>query len=184
MKCGMESTHLMLLPNESIRTPKVLFMNWMGKDRMHGHNQFRQFLLKNYIPRRNGDLFNLPFACSGCRGQKLGDEANNFTEANQLEFIDEFLRYNIEYLWIDAGWYEGKWPNGVGNWIIRKDGFPNGFRPITDYLKKLGIGFVLWFEPERVHNGTWIYQNHPEWLLKSKGSNHLLNLGNKEALIG
>jgi alpha-galactosidase len=180
----MESTHLMLLPNESIRTPKVLFMNWMGKDRMHGHNQFRQFLLKNYIPRRNGDLFNLPFACSGCRGQKLGDEANNFTEANQLEFIDEFLRYNIEYLWIDAGWYEGKWPNGVGNWIIRKDGFPNGFRPITDYLKKLGIGFVLWFEPERVHNGTWIYQNHPEWLLKSKGSNHLLNLGNKEALIG
>lgn len=182
LKCGMELTRLSLLPNESIRTPKVLFMKWVGKDRMIGHNQFRQFILRFYTPRKNGELFNLPFACSGCRGQKLGDEANNYTEANQMEFIDEFLRYNIEYLWIDAGWYEGRWPNGVGNWIIRKDGFPNGFRPITDYLKKLNIEFVLWFEPERVHNGTWIHQNHPDWLLRSKGSNHLLNLGNRDAL--
>ena len=39
---------------------------------------------------------------------------------------------------------------------------------------------VLWFEPERVHQGSWLFEKHPEWLL-GKGGDRLLNLGNPEA---
>jgi alpha-galactosidase len=23
---------------------------------------------------------------------------------------------------------------------------------------------IVWFEPERVHPGTWLAENHPEWI--------------------
>jgi alpha-galactosidase len=39
---------------------------------------------------------------------------------------------------------------------------------------------IVWFEPERVHSGTWLTQNHPEWILGGKNGG-LLNLGNPEA---
>jgi alpha-galactosidase len=39
----------------------------------------------------------------------------------------------------------------------------------------------VWFEPERVTPGTWLYDNHPEWLLGRDGEQKLLNLGNPDA---
>jgi len=99
--------------------------------------------------------------------------------------LDQFdIRPDIG--WIDAGWYEGSengWWRGVGNWFPNKKNFPNGFRPISDPLKSLGMGFLLWFEPERVFEGTWLDKEHPEWLIKfPQNPNRLLNLGNPEAL--
>jgi len=41
---------------------------------------------------------------------------------------------------------------------------------------------VLWHEPERVTPGTWLWDNHPEWLLGADPGTRLLNLGNPEAL--
>lgn len=41
----------------------------------------------------------------------------------------------------------------------------------------------MWFEPERVAPGSWLDQNHPEWLLeKPDGRWKILDLGNAEAL--
>ena len=40
--------------------------------------------------------------------------------------------------------------------------------------------FVVWFEPERVHAGTWLAEKHPEWVLGGKQGG-LLNLGHAEA---
>ena len=39
---------------------------------------------------------------------------------------------------------------------------------------------VLWFEPERVYAGTWLYTQRPQWLL-GRGPTRLLNLGIPEA---
>ena len=43
--------------------------------------------------------------------------------------------------------------------------------------------FVLWFEPERVYRGSFLWDNHPDWLLKWKDKDDicLLNLGNPDA---
>ena len=40
--------------------------------------------------------------------------------------------------------------------------------------------FVLWFEPERAGPGTWLSENHPEWILGGKNGG-LVNLGNRDA---
>ena len=38
----------------------------------------------------------------------------------------------------------------------------------------------MWFEPERVTAGTWLTDNHPEWILGGKDGG-LLNLGHPDA---
>jgi alpha-galactosidase len=43
------------------------------------------------------------------------------------------------------------------------------------------VKVIVWFEPERVTPGTWIWEKHPEWLIGKDGGNRLLNLGLPEA---
>lgn len=179
VKAGMELTHLKLHPGEEIRTPRIMLLFWQGDDYLRAHNQLRRFILAHHTLKKDGKPITMPFACSS---SALYEESNKATEQNQLDFAPRFKQYGVEYHWIDAGWFEGRWPNGVGNWTIRKDGFPNGLRPVTDALKKMGMGLILWFEPERVYQGTWIDREHPEWVLKLPGNpNGLLNLGNPDA---
>ena len=97
--------------------------------------------------------------------------------------IDRYLEegLKLDYWWMDAGWYpcDGQWPK-VGTWEVDRKRFPGGFKPISDHAHAKGVKIVVWFEPERVHPGTWLYETHPEWLLGASG-NKLLNLGNPEA---
>ena len=192
VRAGMELTHLKLHPGEEIRTPRILFLFCQAKEHLqglrplnpkslNGHNLLRRFILRHHTLQRNGKPVNVPLACMDRRYG--GEEANRATEENQIEFGKRYGQCGVEYLWIDAGWFEGRWPSGVGNWFIRKDGFPNGLRPVSDAVKNLGMGLVIWFEPERVHQGTWLDREHPDWVLRLPGnSNGLLNLGNPEAL--
>lgn len=181
LRAGMEQTHLKLHPGEAIRTPRILLLAWQGEDEFVGFNRLRRFLLQYHVPHRRGKPVTLPFTCSSCGPP---DEANTATEQSQLEFASHFVQYGVEYLWLDAGWFEGRWPNGVGNWFPRKDGFPRGLRPLSDGVRRMGMkGLLLWFEPERVYEGTWIDREHPDWVLRLPNNpHHLLNLGHPDAL--
>ncbi|MGB9598099.1 MAG: alpha-galactosidase, partial [Candidatus Poribacteria bacterium] len=156
---------------------------------MIGHNTLRQFMLKHHTLHRDDKPVTAPLAAGGgpaCQAPLPGfEEYNKATEHNQIALAERYRQFGLdaEYFWIDAGWYEGHWPNGVGNWFPRKDGFPNGLRPVSDALAKLDFKLLVWFEPERVHQGTWIDREHPEWVLKLPGNpNGLLNLGDSDAL--
>ena len=59
--------------------------------------------------------------------------------------------------------------------------FPHGVRAVSDVAHAHGLKLILWMEPERVHPGTDLYKNHPEWLLGKDGSDKLFNLGNPVA---
>jgi alpha-galactosidase len=83
---------------------------------------------------------------------------------------------------MDAGWYinDGTWVN-TGTWEVDPARFPHGLRAISDHAHARGVKILVWFEPERVTPGTWLYKNHPEWLLGPDGQQKLLNLGDAEA---
>jgi alpha-galactosidase len=189
IRAGMELTHLRLRKEEQIRTPRIMLMPWDGDDRMLGHNMLRQFILKHHTLQKDGKPVTAPLALSGwpaCQVAIPGfEEFNKATVHNQLALAERHRQFGLdaEYFWIDAGWFEGRWPNGVGNWFTRKDGFPNGLRPVSDGLKELDFKLLLWFEPERVFKGTWLDREHPDWILRLPDNpNGLLDLGNPEAL--
>jgi alpha-galactosidase len=182
VSAGMELVHLKLHPGEEIRTPRILLLFWEGEDYISSQNLLRKFLITHHIPEIKGKPVTLPFSCSSSGPP---DEANRASVENQIEFVKPFIEnYGVEYLWIDAGWFVGGWPNGVGNWFPRPDGFPKRFRPLVQEIKKMGMkGLILWFEPERVFQGTWIDREHHDWVIWLPGNpNGLLNLGKDEAL--
>jgi len=178
---GQELTHLKLLPGEEVRTPLSVLMFWRG-DLCHAHNLWRRWMMACNMPRPGGKL-PAPFMPAGT--SLWFNEMTQATEENQKYFINRYLEEGIQldYWWMDAGWYpcEGNWPK-TGTWDVDTKRFPRGLRAVADHVHPEGINVLVWFEPERVAPGTWLYEKRPQWLLTCKGSdNRLLDLGNPEA---
>lgn len=179
IRAGQERTHLRLHPGEEVRTPLVVMQFWRG-DQVRSHNLWRRWMLAHNTPRTGTGRVPKPLlaACSG--GFFPGLKCN---EADELRFIDSFLQQGVhlDYWWMDAGWYPcGEWPQ-TGTWEPDKERFPRGLRAVTDHAHARGLKSIVWFEPERVAPGTWLYQTHPEWLLGREGNQKLLNLGDPAA---
>jgi|GEM_PF-464447 len=158
MQAGMQQTHLKLHPGESIRTPRILLVFWDGTDMLAGHNLFRRLILEHYNPRIDGKLITPPIS----RGVA---DLNGYTEQNQLEAIPKLKEAGVEVLWIDAGWFVGGWPHGMGNWTPRPEAFPNGLGPIGEAAHKAGLKFLVWFEPERASRGSMIDREFSKWVI-------------------
>jgi alpha-galactosidase len=192
LQSGIEKMHLMLYPGEEIRTPKICLLFWQGEDRMTGHNMFRQFILAHHTRKIDGRNAELPFASGlGSGGPSPCNEYSCATETYAIAMAYRHKQFNLipEVFWIDAGWYTGcgSWWANVGNWTVNKINFPNGLKPVTDVVHKLGAKFILWFEPERVYKGTQLIREHPEYLTTFpdtiKYQSSLFNLGNPEARL-
>ncbi|MFZ1932655.1 MAG: alpha-galactosidase [Thermoguttaceae bacterium] len=174
---GQELVNLKLHPGEEIRTPLIVQMFYRG-DVVRAQNLWRRWMLAHNLPRPGGKL---PAPqMTPCSSHQYA-EMTKADEASQKMFIDRYLeeRIKIDYWWMDAGWYacNGDWGK-TGTWEVDKARFPRGLRAVSDYAHGKGIKIIVWFEPERVAPGTWLYDNHKnDWLL----SGTLLNLGNSEA---
>jgi alpha-galactosidase len=180
IRAGQELTHFKLLPGEEIRSPLIVLQFWRG-DWIRSQNVWRRWMMAHSMPKPGGRLPPPQLVASSSR---QFDEMIKANETNQIAFIKRYLEEGIQldYWWMDAGWYVhhgGGWPR-VGTWEVDTNRFPNGLRPISDYAHQRGMKILVWFEPERVAAGTWLADNHPEWILGgAKGV--LLNLGNDDA---
>jgi alpha-galactosidase len=185
IRAGMQRTHLRLHPGEEIRTPRILLLAWDGS-RDDGQNELRRFLLAHHAPRRGRAEPRVPvsFVLWGeVRAERQIAKARWFSEQ----------RMPIDNFWIDAGWhgdapvqvganvFNSGWWRQVGNWWPNPGLFPQGFSPVGDAARAGGRDFTVWFEPERVREGTVLTREHPEWLLGPRGGDFLFDLGNPEA---
>jgi alpha-galactosidase len=178
VRAGMQATRVALRPGEEIRTPRMLLVFWSGDDRLRGNNLLRRALLDRYVPRdANGPI--LPPVTANT--WFTFGEGNGVNEANQLECLRRFAAAGVEAFWLDAGWFIGGWPSGVGSWSPRPEAFPRGLKPLGDAAREAGMGFVVWFEPERVSPGSAIFREHPAWVMRTGGGDGLFNLGLPEA---
>ena len=181
IRAGQELTHFKLLPGEEVRSPLVAMLFWRG-DWIGAQNLWRRWMVGHNLPRPGGKLPPPQFAM-GTNGYTI--EMQGANEENQKEFMQRYLDQGLkfDYWWMDAGWYsfkEGWW--NTGTWEPDPRRFPHGLRPVSDYAHLKGVKVIVWFEPERVRPGSWLYENHPEWLLGREGDNKLLYLGNPDAL--
>jgi alpha-galactosidase len=134
----MAGTHLLLHPGESIRTPRMLLV-FYEQDRWRGQNLLRQVILSHYRPKRNGEPLVAPITWGTWGGTLCGVH---------LDYVQKILQHElpIDYYWIDAEWYgQGAgWHRNVGHWEIRRDLYPDGFKPLRDALRGSGRqGFAL-----------------------------------------
>ncbi len=189
LDAGMAATRFRLHPGEDVRTPSMALVFWKSGDRLDGHNLFRRFIVAHHMPQTGGKPTPLPISHGvGFGGPFPCNEYVCATESYAIGMIERLHQFGLapDACWIDAGWYENPtkyWWSGVGGWEVNRANFPRGLRPVTDAARAYGQGFVLWFEPERVYEGTRLDREHPEWLAKIAGNpNRLLNLGDPAAL--
>ncbi|MBN2310406.1 MAG: NPCBM/NEW2 domain-containing protein, partial [Candidatus Hydrogenedentes bacterium] len=148
LRAGMERTHLLLHPGESIRTPRILLMLGRG-DVQTIHNRFRRLMLFHYVPQSKGRPVQVPVALQ-CFDRYSWTVPEWATEQGQIAAAGFAHDAGFDTLWLDAAWFPGGFPNGVGNWFPKPAEFPNGLKPVSDAIHANGMRFILWFEPERV----------------------------------
>ena len=170
LRAAMPGLHLSIPPGERIITPRILLGSYQG-DARAGGNALRRILYEHYTPLLDGKKPLPPISFN--HWFTMG---NDIDEARMLATAQAAADLGLEYFVIDAGWFDGGFPHGVGNWTIDKTKFHNGLGPISDFVREHGMKFGLWFEPERVDPDTRLAREHPEWVY-----GRLLDLGNKDA---
>ncbi len=167
MRAGQQTTHFLLRPGETVRCPRIVLVFWDGDDHLRGNNLFRRLAIKHYYPKRDGKPVFPPVCCSVATVA-----ADGTYEKPHLDAVGPMAERGIEVFWSDMDpqqWYPVGFPEGTGNWEIDRSKYPNGLKPIGDVVRAAGMGYLLWFEPERVHPGTMVEREHPEWVMKAEG---------------
>ena len=173
LTAGMEKTRLRLQPGEKIRTPRILLMSWQG-ERRAAQNRFRRLMLFHYLPRQGERPVAMPIFWQNY--DRYNARPDWACEAGQIHAASVARQAGCDFLWLDAAWFPGNFPNGVGNWSAKPKEFPNGLKPVSDACHQLGLKFIVWFEPERVAPGSQIAREHPEFVFGgAKGGLFKLN---------
>jgi alpha-galactosidase len=91
---------------------------------------------------------------------------------------------------LDDGWFGRRRDDtdGLGDWHVAADVWPQGLHPLVEHVRSLGMEFGLWVEPEMVNPASDLAQEHPEWVLATGGRQpplarrqQVLNLGHPAA---
>ncbi|MCR4583286.1 MAG: alpha-galactosidase [Prevotella sp.] len=73
---------------------------------------------------------------------------------------------------MDDGWFGDKYPrkndsSSLGDWVVDKQKLPEGIEGLIRDAKKHGIKFGIWIEPEMTNSVSELYEQHPDWVIKS-----------------
>ncbi|MFJ8618412.1 alpha-galactosidase [Streptomyces clavifer] len=100
-------------------------------------------------------------------------EATGFDvdEAGQMALAARAARLGVELYVLDDGWFGGRRSDraGLGDWTPSPDRFPGGLGPLVTEVRRLGMRFGLWVEPEMVNPDSDLYRAHPDWVLHVPG---------------
>lgn len=84
------------------------------------------------------------------------------------ELADLAKEVGVERFVLDDGWFGARRNDkaGLGDWVVSKEVWPQGLKPLADLLEARGMEFGLWFEGEMVNPDSDLYRQHPDWILK------------------
>lgn len=84
----------------------------------------------------------------------------NINEKLVMELAKAAAAAGMKEFVIDDGWADN-----YGDWIIDKAKFPNGLKPVLDYIKSLGMKPGLWVSVGSASPDSRVYKAHPEWFV-------------------
>ncbi|NNE96402.1 MAG: alpha-galactosidase [Acidimicrobiales bacterium] len=93
-----------------------------------------------------------------------------------LELADAAADVGAERFVLDDGWFGGRRDDtkGLGDWHVSPDAWPTGLSPLIDRVRRHGMVFGIWFEPEMVNPNSDLYRFHPDWTLTTDGYDPVL----------
>jgi len=85
------------------------------------------------------------------------------------DLADAAADVGAERFVLDDGWFRNRKSDdaGLGDWYVDENRFPDGLKPLTDYVNGKGMEFGLWVEPEMVNVDSDLFRSHPDWILSA-----------------
>jgi len=80
-------------------------------------------------------------------------------------------KLGMELFVLDDGWFEGRDNDnaGLGDYKPNRKKFPFGLKFFAGKIRRLGMGFGIWFEPEMINENSSLYRARPEYAVKEPG---------------
>ncbi len=95
----------------------------------------------------------------------------DFDEKKLCKLADAAKEAGVEMFVLDDGWFGNRFDDrrALGDWVVNTDKLKGGLAYITAEMKKRGLGFGLWVEPEMVSPESNLFKAHPDWCLHIPG---------------
>ncbi len=153
-----------LKPGETFVAPEAaLSYSGAGLEALshHFHDGFREHLIRSSYVKKPRPIL-----------------VNNW-EATYFEFNEQKLYgiakaakdVGLEMFVLDDGWF-GKRDSdytGLGDWYVNEEKIHGGLPKLVKKIRKLGLKFGIWLEPEMVSEDSDLYRKHPDWCLRVPG---------------
>jgi alpha-galactosidase len=164
----VDGVDLTLAPGERIPLPEALLGFYAG-DLDEGANALRRVLAQDFVPLLGAAAVQPPVSYDHWFEFRL-----NVHEDVLRAQLAPCAALGVEYFVVDAGWFHGSetsYRAGCGNWGREATHrFPSGVRALADEVRRHGMRFGLWMDPELIHPDSDTGRAHPEWLLHAEGS--------------
>ena len=93
-----------------------------------------------------------------------------FKESNLKAIIKNAKGLGLEMFVLDDGWFGRRTDDtkGLGDYDVNTKKLHRGLKGISKFTNNKELKFGLWFEPEMVNEDSKLYEEHPDWAIKSK----------------
>lgn len=175
-----------LEPGQRFTAPEVVMTysaEGLGKMTRTFHDLYRNHLIRSpYLHEKRPILIN-------------NWEATyfDFDEKKLLEIAEEASELGIEMLVMDDGWF-GKRSmddSSLGDWYVNEEKLKGGLNALVENVKRTGMKFGIWIEPEMISPESELYREHPDWAIQIPGrditqsrAQYVLDLSREEVVDG
>lgn len=149
-----------LLPGERFETPEaVLCCSDAGfgglSERMH------RFVTEHIVPEYWHDR-ERPIVYNSWEGCTF-----SFDQKRLLSLAKQAKGLGCELFVLDDGWFGARDNDhaGLGDYNVNRKKLPQGIDGLAENIRKIGLDFGLWFEPESVNEDSDLYRAHPDWAI-------------------
>ena len=170
-------------PGVTFTTPKAVLV-WSEKGRGEVSREFHRWAHRHLMPH-GYDLH--PVLLNSWEGSYF-----SFTEQTLLDMMDGVKEMGGEMFVLDDGWFgRGKYARdevnkataGLGDWCVNTAKLPHGLGWLADEAAKRGLQFGLWVEPEMANTNSWLYEEHPDWILREAGRPIVCGRGKSQVVL-
>lgn len=151
-------------PGKYFTAPEVVMVyssEGLGKMTRTFHDLYRDHLIRSpYLHRERPILIN-------------NWEATyfDFDEKKLIDIAREASQLGIEMLVMDDGWFghRSSDDSSLGDWQANEEKLKGGLPYLVEEVKKTGMKFGIWFEPEMISPDSDLFKKHPDWAIQIPG---------------
>lgn len=150
-----------LKPSEVFDTPEVIMSYSSNGMEKLSHNFHK--VIREHVCRGKYKLAERPVLINNWEATYF-----DFNEEKILKIAEQAAALGVDMLVLDDGWF-GKRDDdcsGLGDWFVNEKKLCGGLGSLAEKIKKMGMKFGLWFEPEMVSEDSELYRIHPEWAMR------------------